>query len=135
MPRKGGNAHSLGEVQQGDTSFRAHVQYRDAAGQKKEFQGPWRTDRATAEADLVAMRAVGALFESDREKGLVAMRAEARRIQERVSFEREIRSAMLRQASSGFDSDSEKAEDDFVDYIYKLSLSPDMPFLLQRPQA
>ncbi len=43
------------------------------------------------------------------------MRAEARRIQERVTFEREIRLAMLRQGSSGFDSDSEKAEDDFVD--------------------
>ena len=43
------------------------------------------------------------------------MRAEARRIQERVTFEREIRLAMLRQGSSSFDSDSEKAEHDFVD--------------------
>jgi len=39
------------------------------------------------------------------------MRAEARRIQERVKYEREIRLATLRRGPSGFDSDSDCAEE------------------------
>ena len=115
MPKQKTPLAEAGDVWEGLDSYRAHVQFRDGAGFQKHIYGPHRTDTAAAAADLFAMRAVGALFEDDREQGLCAMRAEARRIQERVTFEREIRSAMLRQASSGFDSDSEKAEDDFVD--------------------
>ena len=44
--------------------------------------------------DLASFRAYGALFADDREGGLNAIRAEARRMQERVTFEKEIRLAM-----------------------------------------
>ena len=47
-------------------------------------------------SDLAAFRAYGALFADDREGGLNAIRAEARRMQERVTFEKEIRLAMQR---------------------------------------
>jgi hypothetical protein len=56
------------------------------------------------------MRAAAAVFGDDREMGLKAMRAEARRIQERVAYEKEIRLAMLRRASS-IDSDSDNGDD------------------------
>ena len=42
-------------------------------------------------ADLAAFRAYGALFADDRAGGLNAIRAESRRMQERVTFEKEIR--------------------------------------------
>ena len=85
------------------------------AGFNRIFVALVAPDHATAEADLAAMRAVVALFEPDREQGLPAMRVEARQIQDRMTFERELRSDMLRQGSSGFDSDSEKAKGDLVD--------------------
>ena len=43
--------------------------------------------RAAALEDLASFRAYGALFADDREGGLNAIRAEARRMQERVTFE------------------------------------------------
>ncbi len=116
MPRKAGALAGLGCVEEQGSFFRADVQYRGPGGQKMHIYGPQRGEASLANQDLIALRAVGALFEGDREKGLVAMRAEARRIQERVTYEREIRLAMLCQDPSDFDSDAEKAEEDGVDY-------------------
>ena len=64
-----------------------------------------------AKKDLEDMRACGALFGEDRTKGLEAMKAEARRIQECAAHEREIRHAMLLRGQSGFDSDSDDIDD------------------------
>ncbi len=83
----------LGEVGQCNLSFFAHVQYLDGATKKMNIKGPYRSDAAQAQADLDDMRACAALFGEDREKGLVAMKAEARRIQERAEHDREIRLA------------------------------------------
>ena len=74
-------------------------------------QLPKRHDRPQAQKDLEDMRACGALFDEDRAKGLEAMRAEARRIQERAVHEREIRHALLLRGPSGFDSDSDDVDD------------------------
>ena len=66
-------------------------------------------------ADLASFRAYGALFADDREGGLNAIRAEARRMQERVKFEKEIRLAMQREAKEaeegGPDDPAEDVED------------------------
>ena len=88
-------------------------------GQKMHIYGPQRGEGSLANQDLIALRAGGAPFEGDCEKGLVAMRAEARKIQERVTYKREIRLAMLCQEPSDFYSDAEKAEEDGVDYPRK----------------
>ena len=50
-------------------------------GQKVHIYGPQRGEASLANQDLIALRAGGAPFEGDCEKGLVAMRAEARKIQ------------------------------------------------------
>ena len=64
-------------------------------------------------ADLASFRAYGALFADDREGGLNAIRAEARRMQERVTFEKEIRLAMQQKATEG--RDPEDPEEDIED--------------------
>ncbi len=76
------------------------MRFYDGAGTRQHIYGPRRTDNATAEADLKAMRGAAAVFGEDREGGLKAMRAEARRIQERVTYEKEIRLAMIRRGPS-----------------------------------
>ena len=61
--------------------------------------------------DLASFRAYGALFADDREGGLNAIRAEARRMQERVTFEKEIRLAMDREQKEAGERDPEDPED------------------------
>ena len=65
--------------------------------------------------DLAAFRAYGALFADDREGGLNAIRAEARRMQERVTFEKEIRLAMDREQKEAGERDPEDPEEDVED--------------------
>ena len=64
-------------------------------------------------ADLASFRAYGALFADDREGGLNAIRAEARRMQERVTFEKEIRLAMQQKETDerGTEDPEEDVED------------------------
>ena len=64
-------------------------------------------------ADLASFRAYGALFADDREGGLNAIRAEARRMQERVTFEKEIRLATQQNQAEevGPDDPEEDVED------------------------
>ena len=115
----------LGGIEEVGPCFRAHVQYSEAS-QKSDICGPHRNDRPQAQKDLDNMRAGGALFGEDRANGLVAMKAEARRIQEHVTHEREIHQAALLRGPSGFDSDSDDTDDPAIngpdewwqDYIY-----------------
>ena len=65
--------------------------------------------------DLAAFRAYGALFADDREGGLNAIRAEARRMQERVTFEKEIRLAMDREQKEAEERDPDDPEEDVDD--------------------
>ena len=65
--------------------------------------------------DLASFRAYGALFADDREGGLNAIRAEARRMQERVTFEKEIRLAMDREQKEAGERDPEDPEEDVED--------------------
>ena len=66
-------------------------------------------------ADLASFRAYGALFADDREGGLNAIRAEARRMQERVTFEKEIRLAMDREQKEAGERAPEDPEEDVED--------------------
>ena len=64
-------------------------------------------------ADLASFQACGALFADDREGGLNAIRAEARRMQERVTFEKEIRLAMQQKETE--EVDPQDPEEDVED--------------------
>ena len=81
MPREAGALGGLGCVEEQGSFFRADVQYRGPGGQKMHIYGPQRGEASLANQDLIALRAGSAPFEGDCEKGLVAMRAEARKIQ------------------------------------------------------
>ena len=106
-----------GGIEEAGHCFRAHVQYSEA-DKNNHIYGPHRNDRSQAQKDLDDMRACGALFGEDRANGLVAMKAEARRIQERVTHEREIRQAALLRGPSGFDSDDSDLGDDPEGYVH-----------------
>ena len=97
MSKKKTNLAACGAVREDSGQYRAHFNFRNAEGRQENIVGPKRTEHALAKEDLAAIRAYGALFGDDCEGGLRAMRAEARRIQERVAFEHEIRAAMERQ--------------------------------------
>ena len=111
MPKKAGPLSNLGAISEYGGAYFAHVQYREGSGKKVNFYGPARTVKSQAEKDLEDIRACGALFDEDRDKGLEAMKAEARRIQERAAHEREIRHALFLRGPSGFDSDSDDVDD------------------------
>ena len=66
-------------------------------------------------ADLASFPAYSALFADDREGGLNAIRAEARRMQERVTFEKEIRLAMGREQKETEEGDPQDPEEDVED--------------------
>ena len=92
-----------------DGAFRAHVQYRGDQGRNANLYDPRRLKASEAESDLASMRAAAAVFPSDRVKAFQSMHAEARRIQERVKYARDIDMAMLRRVAS-VESDSENDE-------------------------
>ena len=76
--------------------------------------------RAAAMADLAAFRAYGSLFADDREGGLNAIRAEARRMQERVTFEKEIRLAMQHKEAEERDPDDPEEDVEDPDEWWRL---------------
>ena len=117
MPKKKSPLASLGDIWEGGNAFPARVQFRNAENQMQHIYGPQRAALKAAEADLASIRAYGPLFENDREGGLLAMRAEARRIKERVAFEREIKMAMQREAK--------EAEEGGPDDLEKVVENPD----------
>ena len=71
-------------------------------------------------ADLASFRAYGALFADDREGGLNAIRAEARRMQERVTFEKEIRLAMQQKETEEHDPDDPEEDVEDPDEWWRL---------------
>ena len=71
-------------------------------------------------ADLASFRAYGALFADDREGGLNAIRAEARRMQERVTFEKEIRLAMQHKEAEERDPDDPEEDVEDPDEWWRL---------------
>ena len=109
MKETDGPLANAGQVADLDGEFRAHVQHTASTGQKANLYGPRRPDAYAAEQDLVAMRAAAGVFPDDRVKAFQAMHAEARRIQDRAKYAREIQEATFRRMSSAA-SDSE--EDD-----------------------
>ena len=115
MPKKKSPLASLGDIWEGSNAYAARVRFRSADGQTQHIYGPQRAARKSAEADLASIRAYGPLFENDREGGFLGMRAEARRIKERVAFEREIKMAMQREAKEAEDGGPDDPEEDVED--------------------
>jgi hypothetical protein len=97
-------------VKEKDGVFRAHVQYVSTAGENADLCGPCRPDLEKAAADLASMRAAAAVFPDDRVRAFQAMHAEARRMQERVKYAKEIEAATLSRTMSA-DSESECEEE------------------------
>ena len=95
MGRKATVLAQAGQVAEKDGGYRAHVQYTGSEGQNAQLTGPRRLERDQASADLASMRAAAAVFPNDRVRAFQAMHAEARRIQERVKYAKEIEAAML----------------------------------------
>ena len=89
-PKKRAVAHLEKAAADGD-AFRATVPYWDKDGKTCRIRGPRRAELSEAQADLDAMHACAAHFHT-REEGITAVKAEARRIQERVAYERESQS-------------------------------------------
>jgi hypothetical protein len=123
MPPKSKPLSELGNVDGLDGAYRAHVNYRNSAGQQMNFRGPRREQRRRAETDLAQMRAAGAIA-STREQGLQYMAAEARRLQVSAGFEAEVRAAVQRQLA--------EEEEDAV-YVSDEEPEEDDPWLLENP--
>jgi len=105
-----------GRVAEIDGIFRAHVQYRGENGRNANLYGPRRMLASEAEGDLESMRAAAAVFPNDRVQAFQSMHAEARRIQMRVKYERDIEMARLRRvASVETDSENDEAGDLLVE--------------------
>jgi hypothetical protein len=101
---------NAGMVAEDDRCYRARVQYKGSNGQKAYLQGPRRGDPVQAANDLASMRAAAAVFPDDRVRAFQAMHAEARRIQERVKYAKEIEAATFSRTMSA-DSESECEEE------------------------
>ena len=101
MGRKAAPLDKAGDVEEADGIYRARVQYRGENDRKLALRGPRRMLASEADGDLVSMRAAAAVFPNDRVQAFQSMHAEARRIQMRVKYERDIEMAMLRRVEIG----------------------------------
>ena len=110
MARKSIAFANAGHVEEKDDVFRAHVRYMGPMGQDAHLRGPCRPDLEKAAADLASMRAAAAVFPDDRVRAFQAMHAEARRIQDRAKYAKEIEAATLSRTMSA-DSESEYEEE------------------------
>ncbi len=122
MPKKQTPLAELGSVQPHSDGYRAHIRYRDDAGNQHNIYGPDRLDEARAKADLAQIRAAGAVGKT-REEGLAIMAAEARRIQESAKYEADIRAAEMRLRAE------DEAEEGFVGFVGSDSEPDDEPWL------
>ena len=115
MSEDAGSLARSGKVNQIGGAFRAHVQYRGDQGRKANLYGPRRLETSDAESDLEAMRAAAAVFPNDRVKAFQSMHAEARRLQDRALYAREIEAITLRRTLT--DSDYEEAEEECLEMV------------------
>jgi len=115
MPRRATELDALGTVVAHKGGFRARAQYRDEVGSPFAINGPWRSNKARAQADLVQMRAAGAVGKT-REQGLEIMAAEARRIQVAAEYEAEQRAAALRERAAAAAAEAEEVKEEGLYY-------------------
>ncbi len=118
MPPKSKPIGELGNIQNAENDFRVYVKYRNASGQQIHIHGPRRDKQERAEADLVQIRAAGAVGKT-REEGLAIMAAEARRIQESAKYEAEISAAEMRLRAE------DEAEEGFIGFVSGTDSEPD----------
>ena len=78
----------IGNVEDIDGGFRAHVQYHDDDRVKKHIYGPRWPNAAEAQKDLEALRTAAAPFPDNPEQARKAMRTEAERLQLRAHHAR-----------------------------------------------
>jgi len=123
----------LGEIDKGENTFRAHVNFRDASGKQVNIRGPKRGNKTRAEADLVQMRAAGAVGKT-REQGIQIMAAEALRIQVAAEYEAEQRAAAFREREAAAAAEAEEVKEEDLCYPPSDSDPDNEPWLQEYPE-
>ena len=107
----------LGAVASHNEGFRADIQFRNEAEEKKHIRGPHRHTEKEAQKDLDQIRAAGAVG-TTREEGLKIMVAEARRIQIYADYQpqikQQIKQTVKRMASKDLADESDYEDDDDI---------------------
>ena len=110
MPRNKTAVQDLGTICAHGTEFRAHIQFRGDAGEKKHIYGPSRS-RNEAQKDLDQIRVAGGVG-ATREEGIKLMGAEAIRIKKLTEYQSEIQQTIERMASRDIVDDSDCTDND-----------------------
>ena len=110
MPRNKTSVQDLGTICAHGTEFRAHIQFRGDAGEKKHIYGPSRS-RNEAQKDLDQIRVAGGVG-ATREEGIKLMEAEAIRIKKLTEYQSEIQQTIERMASRDIVDDSDCTDND-----------------------
>ena len=110
MPWNKNAVSDLGTIDAHGTEFRAHIQFRGDAGEKKHIYGPSRS-RNEAQKDLDQIRMAGGVG-ATREEGIKLMEAEAIRIKKLTEYQSEIQQTIERMASRDIVDDSDCTDND-----------------------
>ena len=98
MPRNKAAASELGTIDAHGAEFRAHIKFRNDAGEQKHIHGPSRATESEAQKDLEQIRAAGSVG-SKREESLKNMEAKARRIKISAEYQSQIQETIQRRVS------------------------------------
>ena len=113
MPRNKTSLSQLGVIASHNEGFRAHIQFRNEAGENQNIYGPNRDTEKEAQKDLDQICAAGAVG-TTREEGLKIMVAEARRIQIYADYQAQIKQTVQRMASKEVVDESDYEDDDDI---------------------
>ena len=94
MPRNKSSLSQLGVVDTHKKGFRADIQFRNEADEKKHILGPNRDTEKEAQKDVDQIRAAGSVG-TTREEGLKIMVAEARGIQIYTDYRAQIKQTTM----------------------------------------
>ena len=112
MPRNKSSLSQLGAVASHNEGFRADIQFRNEAEEKKHIYGPNRDTEPEAQKDLDQIHAAGGMG-STREESFKIMEAESKRIQISAEYQKQIQQTIHRMASQDVvESDAEIDDDD-----------------------
>ena len=110
MPRNKTAVSDLGSIDAHGTEFRAHIQFRGDAGEKKHIYGPSRS-RNEAQKDLDQIRVAGGAG-ATRQEGIELMKAQAILIKKLTEYQSEIQQTIERMASRDIVDDSDCTDND-----------------------
>ena len=113
----------LGRIWEGSAVYSAQLKFKNDMRDLETIQGPRRTSKQRAEADLASIRAAAEGW-SSRADALKAMGMEAHRLQAQAEFENRVAMGVdqyeaQRQAHTVVDSDPETENDDDGDEVWQ----------------